>query len=82
MPGQPDYKVMAAQPGSDNRTFYKQIGVAWKDHTRDGREKVSLQLFMFPGIRFYMFPNEDEAREKKSPQQPPVPPPPDDDIPY
>ena len=62
----PDWKLMVSSKGSDNKTYYKQIGVAWNEEMKDGREKVSLHLWMFPGTNYYLFPNDDEQRFAQS----------------
>lgn len=59
----PDLKIMVTQK-TDNGTFYKQVGVAWKGNTKDGREKVTLELWMFPNMGLTCFPNETDEETK------------------
>ena len=57
----PDYKIMVTQKTED-KTFYKQVGVAWKGETKDGREKIRLQFWMFPNTDLNCFPNETKEQ--------------------
>jgi hypothetical protein len=76
MAGKPTHKVMVAQPNPQGgKAFYRQVGVAWRDSTRDGRDKLSIQLFMFPNTNFYAF----EETEKPQTQPQPTP---DEDTPF
>lgn len=71
----PDYNITVAHKG-ESQTFYKTVGVGWKDKKRDGTEKISIQLYMFPGVNFYAFLNTEKTELK------PEVPPPDEDIPF
>lgn len=80
MAGKPDFKIMVTEKAT-NGTYYKQVGVAWKGTTKDGREKVNLKLFMFPNLDLNCFINDDEP--KRAEQRPLTPQQiTDDDIPF
>ncbi len=43
----PDFRVFVSRQGEDNKTFYNEVGVAWKVKS-DG---ISIKLFAAPLVR-------------------------------
>lgn len=57
MANKPDFKIKVAQKSAAG-VFYKEVGVAWKGETKDGREKIDLRLYMFPDLKLCCYLNE------------------------
>lgn len=62
----PDFNIVVAHK-TETQTFYKTVGVAWKDKKRDGSEKLSIHLYMFPGVSFYAYLNTEKPESKPTP---------------